>query len=467
MTREGKLVLFLTAAALALRFAAAKDMDYWVDDVGTIAQARRIDSIAAALVATQDWHPPLSFLFTKLWLALAGLSGRPGEELALRAPFVVLGSLSVPLAWRVALRLLAEPGRAVAVALIVAIHPLLVWSDRDIRGYALLVPLALGATLFWLRARESGRPREWAGFAVLAALACWDHYNAIPFTAALLGLAFLEGARKPALVAGAAVLVLFAPWLPAMHEHLTTIDFARHQGGVQLAIRPVPLTAPCYVLFGMVLGYTVFPWNLAVVLPAAAAAAWLALRGLAARGAALLGLVLPIAGAAATSFKMPRYHVAAVPLLAVLLVHGATRTKRGRLLLGVVVAAMLFADVELLRRREHHFLFPLHPWREAAALVRARPAPVVAPPGPFRFAYVPDLAVATDAAPVGSSCWLLIDEQTTEQAEQRQLASLSALGFSATEDTTLLEDFDFDARSRWVGRGTRRRVVRLIRLTSR
>jgi len=163
---------------------------------------------------------------------------------------------------------------------------------------------------------------------------------------------------------------------------------------------------------------------------------------------------------------MPRYHVASVPFLLIALVRGFERTKRGALLLAIVFAGMLFSDVELLRGREHHFLFPLHPWREAEALVRARPAPVVAPPGPFRFLYVPDLAIGTETgvAPTGSSCWLLVDEHTSEALEEEWLAALAKHGFKKTEERTLLEDPDHEARERWIGRGTRPRPVRLLLL---
>jgi hypothetical protein len=473
--RELLLVGLFTALALGLRIAGAWHMSYWVDDLGTLAQAHRIDSIAAALVADpKDWHPPLSFLFAKAWLLLSGLSGKPGEELAVRAPFLVLGALAVPLVFLVARRML-ERG-ALPVAFAVAVHPLLVWSDRDIRGYALLVPLALAATLFWLRAadRAKGSPvLDRCVFVFFAALACWDHYNAIPFAAALLALDFLEGRRITAILSGIAILGLFAPWLPAMKEHLETIPFGKHEGHVQLAVKPVAVTAPCYVLFGMVLGYTVFPWNLPVVIPAALSSLVLAFqgflgaRGLRERRAAFLGLLLPVAGAAATSFKMPRYHVASVPFLLVLLARGAGRTTLGPRIFAVLVAAMIFSDVELLRGREHHFLFPLHPWREAEAVVRARPAPVVGPPGPLTWLYVGDLSAGDPAvAPVGSSCWLLVDEQTTEADEQRETAGLEAKGLRATDDVPLLVDPDHEARDRFVERGVREKVVRLVRFES-
>ncbi len=472
MKRERALVLALTLAALALRVAGAAHMAFWDDDVGTLGQAARIDSVGTLLAATHDWHPPLSFVFMKAWLHLAGLAGRSGEELACRAPFLLLGALAVPLAWLVARKLLAGPREAaLLVALLVAVDPLLVWSDRDLRGYALLVPLVLAAALFWLRARETGGRRDWAAFVALGALACWDHYNAIPLVAALLALSFLEGRRRAALLAGLGVLVLFSPWLPALREHLTTIDFDRHLKNVQLAIPPVPLTAPCYVLFGLVLGYTVFPWHLLVVIPVALSCAALAVRGawLAARtpserSAAVLGLLLPVFEAATTSFKMPRYFVASVPFLAIVLVRGMERTRRGAALFLVLLAGMLFSDLELLRGREHHFLFPLHPWREAEARVRARPAPVIAGASPFAWVYAPDLAVSIAAVPTGSrACWLVVDERTSEEQESSLRAALEARGLHALEGEVLLVDPDAEERERWVHRGTRREVVKLVR----
>ncbi len=476
MKRELPLVLAIAVVALLLRVAAARDMSYWDDDVGTIGQAQRIDSLHELLRPTNDWHPPLSFLFTKAWLRIGSLSGKPGEELAIRAPFLVCGALSVVLAWLVARRMLASdraphpdplPAKrgegAWLVALGVAFSPLLVWSDRDIRGYALLVPLALGATLSWLRAQESQRTRDWIGFGVLGSLACWDHYNAIPFVGALLLLSFVEGRRKEALLCGGLVALLYLPWAPALVEHLTTIPFGRHEQSVQLAIPPVFITAPAYTLFGLVLGYTVFPWNVLVVLPVALAAGGLVVRGATHRRALVIGLLLPLLLAAGTPFRMPRYHVASVPFLLVLLVHGSSRIRRGGILLGIVLAGMLFSDVELLRGREHHFLFPLHPWRQAEKIVREHPAPVVYNDlEAFIFAYVPDLV--GPAAPVSSACWLLVDEKTTAADEDLLHSRLVREGFHPTgEEHRLLADPDHAARTRWVGRGTREFPVRLLR----
>jgi hypothetical protein len=124
---------------------------------------------------------------------------------------------------------------------------------------------------------------------------------------------------------------------------------------------------------------------------------------------------------------------------------------------------MLYSDVELLRGREHHFLFPLHPWRHAEAIVRERPAPVLVHElGPFVYSYVPDLVATT--APMGSACWVLIDEKTSEEDEKDLRAQVEHEGFREREpEIPLLTDPDNEARTRWVKRGTRRVPVRLLR----
>src|SRR5262249_21366810 len=151
---------------------------------------------------------------------------------------------------------------------------LLLWCDRDLRAYALLGPLALGCVLEWLRAVDEERPRDWAGFVVLGSLAMWTHYNAIPLVGTLLLVALLEDRSKwkRPVIAGACVFLLYAPWLRGFWTHFTEIDLASHRAHVQLAVSPVPLTAPLFVLFGIVLGHSVFPWNALVVVPVALAA---------------------------------------------------------------------------------------------------------------------------------------------------------------------------------------------------
>jgi hypothetical protein len=482
--RSFALVAILWAVGLASRIAAARGMAFWADDLGTIWAAKALSLEHPFAPIPAEWHPPLSFLLARVWFALAGLTGSPGEELAARLPFIVIGSAAVPLAWLVARKLLERESSALAVAAATAVSPLLVWCDRDLRSYALLTPVVLATVLAWMRAQDEDRLRDWAAFVLLGALALWTHYSAIPLVAALLLGALVarvrnagSGSKLRPVIAGACILVLFAPWLPAFWSHLTTTDLEAHRARVQLAVPPVALTAPAYVLFGLVLGYSVFPWNFAVVIPTAAAAVVLAGQALVrARERAsfrpvMLGLVLPIATVEATTFKMPRYYVAFVPLLAAVLVSGlerlSSRSRRAAIVAGALLAAgVLASDVELFRGREGHFLYPLHPWPLVRARVQTREAPIFARwQSPFGSLYSP-APVRDPSGLLGpdapAEAWVLLDEATTREEESTLLAGLAARGYAIVSDETLLRDEDHDARERWVPRGKRAEAVRLL-----
>lgn len=475
-------VAALTALGFLLRLLAARGMDFWADDLGTVWAAHDLTLGTALRAHPSEAHPPLSFLVTKLWFALAGITGAPGEELLARLPFLVLGSLAVPLAWLVARRLLDRERWAVAAAGLTALSPLLLWCDRDVRAYALFTPFALATVHAWLRALDDGPPRAWARFVGLAALALWTHYNAIPLVGALLLAALLErgraGWRRPVL-AGVAILVLYSPWLPAFWTHFTRPDLEAHRAHVQLAIPPVALTAPAYVLFGLVLGHSVFPWDAAIVVPVGLAcillgsSAIVRARETGCFRAPLLGLALPVAGAAATTFKMPRYYAPYAPLLAILLLSGLERleakARRVALALGaVLLLGTLASDANLLRGRELHFLYPRHPWRDLRRLAASDPTPVCARrETPFAQVYSPlpvldpEVLAAADGP---RRAFLLVDEAMTREEEDALLERARARGYRVVVDEAALVDEDHAERERFVPRGKRPAPVRWLLL---
>jgi hypothetical protein len=468
MKRERPFLIALFLLALGLRLLAARGMGFWEDDVGTVEQADRTVSLAAFLEPSRtEWHPPLSFLFTRLLVHM-----EPGHELRARLPFLLVGALAAPLAWAVARRLLERRASAALVAVCVAASPLLGWCDRELRAYALLTPLALGAVLAWLRALDEDRPRDWAAFAVLAALACWDHYNALPFVACLLLIALVQRPRR-AILAGVGFAVLYAPWAPGLVYHLAAIPLAEHAERIQLHIPPVPLTAPLYVLYGLLLGHTVFPWSWPIVLPVALAAATLAIAALDRKNARLLvpGLALPILGAAATTFHMPRYFCFAAPLLLIVLAAGAERiarrSPRAAIALAAVISSGIFyGELNLVLGREHHFLYPLRPWAAIQERVARQWAPVfvlhdtTCTATYFPRNYFRDLPFFFLCAP--DRVWFLVDEGTTEEEEHAIDAGLRGAGFRRLQDEPVFRDADHAARERWVGRGGRDPLMRMI-----
>src|SRR5262249_18459009 len=209
--------------------------------------------------------------------------------------------------------------------------------------------------------------RDWAAWAVLAALGMWTHYAAIPIAAAQTLLAQAKrGTRsfRPS-IAGLGAFGLWLPVLPIFLHHLT-VPLGHHMEAVQPNLSPVALTAPAYALFGLVLGHTTFPWRFPIVVPVGLACAGLVIsaarragRDLVAWWPLAFGVVVPIVLADTTPLRMPRYHGAACALLAVALAQGAEalfarRKDLALLLASIIIIGIARSDANLFLGREYH-----------------------------------------------------------------------------------------------------------------
>jgi uncharacterized membrane protein len=414
-------------------------MLYWEDDLGTINQALHGSLLS---VPEYDWHPPLSFAFTRIWMSLAHLTGAPGEEFALRTPFCAVAALAAPLAFVLARRLGLATISAAGAGAVTAAAPLLLWIDRDIRAYALLEPIVLASHLMMLRALDRDRARDWTAWAVLAALGMWTHYAAIPIAAVQTLLAQAKrGTRslRPSLV-GLGAFGLWLPVLPIFLHHLT-VPLGHHMEAVQLNVRPVALTAPAYALFGLVLGHTTFPWRFPIVVPVGLACTGLAIaaarragRDLVAWWPLVFGIALPIVLADATPLRMPRYHGAACAMLAIALAQGAEalfarRKDLALLLASIIIIGIARSDANLFLGREYHFLYPLRPWLEVKAKLGDKPV-----------------------------IWIGEGEALAKHYGI-QLVDHGSPPPKLREEIDLVPDPDMDERERWTGRKRELKVV--------
>lgn len=168
--------------------------------------------ILPALIAGGDPHPPLHYLMLGGWLRLAGES-----EFAMRYLSVLLSILFLALlfplgrrVWGVRLGLL--------LAALMAVSQSQVWLAQDVRSQYMLALLFTTLAAFLLP-DALARPlsRRWWLYAGLCALAMYSHYYSL-FALLAHGLYVLvQRARRCSwlswLGAGAAALLLFAPWL--------------------------------------------------------------------------------------------------------------------------------------------------------------------------------------------------------------------------------------------------------------
>ena len=227
MPRVPRALIALTVLAAALRLPTLGSQSLWLDEALTGRLARGSLGDLLHRVATEEANPPLFYLFEWVWTRVAGTS-----EVALRLPSALFGIALVPVAFAIGRRLGGQRA-AVALAALVAVHPLLVYYSQEARGYAAVALACAVGFGYFLDALEGKRALWWA-LASAVALGC--HYFAIfpvAIEAAIL-LARRGRAVLPALggvaLAGAALLPLLAEQVGGDHTDNVT-------GGTGLAER--------------------------------------------------------------------------------------------------------------------------------------------------------------------------------------------------------------------------------------
>ncbi len=229
MPRVPRAVLIaLTALAAALRLPTLGSQSLWLDEVLTGELARGSLGELFHQVAEQEANPPLFYVVEWLWTRVAGTS-----EFALRLPSVLCGIALVPVAYGIGRRLASERA-GVALAALVAVHPLLVYYSQEARGYA-AVALACAVGFFYFLDAVEGR-RGALGWAVASAVALGCHYFAI-FPIAIEAAILLARRGRAALPALAGVGVVGLGLLPLVLEQIGGGHSENVTAGVGLAER--------------------------------------------------------------------------------------------------------------------------------------------------------------------------------------------------------------------------------------
>jgi 4-amino-4-deoxy-L-arabinose transferase-like glycosyltransferase len=178
--------LALTLLAFAVRLYNLTYHSLWFDEAMSVHWAR--SSVARILEVSmnlaEDRLPPLYYLALHHWRLWAG-----DGEVAVRLPSVLLGTLLIPLVYRLTIDLFGGAyGRRVALlaATLTALNPFLIWYSQEARMYAQAVLLATLGSWFFLRAttltylQKSGRTIHypviyWFAYGLCAAAGLYTH----------------------------------------------------------------------------------------------------------------------------------------------------------------------------------------------------------------------------------------------------------------------------------------------------
>ncbi len=206
--------ILLLAAALRLYRLGADSL--WYDEtVSALLASKPLTAMWAH--TARDIHPPLYYALLHIWVALAGRS-----EFALAFLSLGFGIVNIALIAHLGLRAY-EPRLGLLAALLAAISPLAIWYSQEVRMYtvgACWLLLLLILTWRFLQQPQRSTLPLLATYALLAALSLWTLYYSAFALLALNGFVlpwlWLRNRRKliPWLLAQAAALLLYLPWLP-------------------------------------------------------------------------------------------------------------------------------------------------------------------------------------------------------------------------------------------------------------
>ena len=207
------IVAGLTVVAAALRFATLGVQSYHHDEIVTASRILR-DGFWHAMdaVGFSESAPPLYYALAWLWTQVTGTG-----EAGLRSVSALAGVATVPVAYALGAQLSGRRAGIVAAALVAA-NPMLVWYSQEARAYALFALLTALSLLYFVRALDQGRRRDFIAWGIASALALATHYfAAFPIVAEALWLLRRRGRETaPGLGILAAAGLLLAPL--AIHQ---------------------------------------------------------------------------------------------------------------------------------------------------------------------------------------------------------------------------------------------------------
>ena len=201
-------------AGAVLRLIALGHRSFWLDEIASVAIARRTAPLFWRTLWHDEGNMALYYVLLKPWLHFGY-----GES-TVRLLSVIPGVLSVPLMYALGARLF---GRSVGLlsAALFALNTCSISVSQEARAYSLLVLLVLLSSYLFVRWMELAAYRTALAYAVVAGVTCYVHYFGVLVPAAhivsVLARRGRERCWKPLLLACCAIVLLAAPMLWLMH----------------------------------------------------------------------------------------------------------------------------------------------------------------------------------------------------------------------------------------------------------
>lgn len=375
---KGRLVLSLIIVIGAiLRIFDLGSKSFRGDELRTIWHARDITNIKTFLFSTWgDAHPPLYFLFLKLWSYFGD------GEFYLRLLSVIFGIFVIPATYLLG-RQFFEKRACLLAAFLVAISPFLLTFDRELRVYPQFVFFTIISIFFYINALKENKNGYWFGYTIFTILNSYTHYHAFLVIASMWLFFFLrfrtyKSLWKRALFSQIAIAFCFCFLLPAFLFHLKIFSVL---GGEPTRFPTVFgfWIKPLYLFFSYSLGQTILPWNFLIVVPGVVVFSFFFFWGFKTMFKSketlvffLVFLLFPILLALLISDVMPRYLVFLSPIFCIVIGQGISDTSSDKLRMIAVLLVTILLGFSLRNyylNREFHILAFVDPSREVACYI--------------------------------------------------------------------------------------------------
>ena len=189
------------------------------DEISTyfIIHGHGLSRVLQLVHSNQETSPP--GYFVAAWMLNHVVAD---SALAARTVSFVAGVALIPLTYVLGVLALRHRLAALLGALLVALAPFMIFFSTDGRPFMLVTALCLTSTIGLVKAVRTNTIGWWILYGVSSAAAVYTHYTAV----FLLGLqivwavVFHRRAWKGLLIANAAVVLAYLPWLPGLREDL-------------------------------------------------------------------------------------------------------------------------------------------------------------------------------------------------------------------------------------------------------
>ncbi len=210
--------------AVLLRWLNLGKQSLWVDE-GFMAWVSRLSPPEIIRAIRFDTSPPLYYIMEHYWANLFGNS-----ETALRALSTFFGTISLPVFYFLAKKILQDQ-KAVALAVwLFALHGMQIWYSRDARFYAVMSFLSLVSLYALILFLEKRSKALFACIALSLTAGLYIHNMMFFYVLALSAIWLIYPAERTLsqrirelAFADLIVIVLYLPWVPGLLTQLAVV----------------------------------------------------------------------------------------------------------------------------------------------------------------------------------------------------------------------------------------------------